>query len=84
MLLLTACDGHLVQIEGLPVYGVAIPTVRGLRNVLDAVGAFKGEHHGSRCPEQLATATGPRRVPDCTMHPDEPTMGSLISILQMF
>ena len=26
------------QVEGLPVYGVAIPTVNGLRNVLDAVG----------------------------------------------
>lgn len=32
-----------LQIEGLPVYGVAIPTVRGLRNVLDAVGAYQGE-----------------------------------------
>ncbi|GBF92770.1 paladin [Raphidocelis subcapitata] len=30
------------QVEGLPVYGVAIPTVRGVRNVLDAVGAAKG------------------------------------------
>ena len=26
------------QVDGLPVYGVAIPTVSGLRNVLDAVG----------------------------------------------
>ena len=26
------------QVEGLPVYGVAIPTVSGLRNVLEAVG----------------------------------------------
>ncbi|KIY98140.1 hypothetical protein MNEG_9823 [Monoraphidium neglectum] len=30
------------QVEGLPVYGVAIPTVRGVRNVLDAVGSAKG------------------------------------------
>ena len=25
------------QVEGLPVYGVAIPTVRGLRNVMDVL-----------------------------------------------
>jgi hypothetical protein len=31
------------QVEGLPVYGVAIPTVRGLRNVLDELGAANGE-----------------------------------------
>jgi len=30
------------QVEGLPVYGVAIPTVRGLRNVLDELGAANG------------------------------------------
>eukprot|EP00775_Hariotina_reticulata_P011247 gene11247-11396_t len=31
------------QVEGLPVYGVAIPTVRGLRNVMDALGAAQGQ-----------------------------------------
>jgi hypothetical protein len=31
------------QVQGLPVYGVAIPTVRGLRNVLDELGAANGE-----------------------------------------
>eukprot|EP00878_Enallax_costatus_P022564 GHUV01023947.1.p1 GENE.GHUV01023947.1~~GHUV01023947.1.p1 ORF type:complete len:169 (-),score=61.36 GHUV01023947.1:991-1497(-) len=30
------------QVEGLPVYGVAIPTVRGLRNVLEELGAAQG------------------------------------------
>ena len=30
------------QVEGLPVYGVAIPTVRGVRNVLDQIGAAQG------------------------------------------
>lgn len=30
------------QIEGLPVYGVAVPTVNGFRNVLEALGAGKG------------------------------------------
>jgi hypothetical protein len=34
------------QVEGLPVYGVAIPTVRGLRNVLDELGAANGEISG--------------------------------------
>lgn len=29
--------------DSLPVYGVAIPTVRGLRNVLDVLGAANGE-----------------------------------------
>lgn len=33
------------QVDGLPVYGVAIPTVRGLRNVLDELGAANGEKH---------------------------------------
>lgn len=32
------------QVEGLPVYGVAIPTVRGLRNVLEELGAAHGAH----------------------------------------
>ncbi|WIA11258.1 hypothetical protein OEZ85_011384 [Tetradesmus obliquus] len=31
------------QVEGLPVYGVAIPTVRGLRNVMDVLGAAQGQ-----------------------------------------
>ena len=30
------------QVEGLPVYGVAIPTVRGLRNELEELGAAQG------------------------------------------
>ena len=33
---------HTQKVEGLPVYGVAIPTVRGLRNALDALGAANG------------------------------------------
>lgn len=41
------------QIEGLPVYGVAIPTTRGLRNVLEAVGATQGARAGN----SLATAS---------------------------
>ena len=36
-----------VQIKGLPVYGVAIPTVSGLRNVLSAMGAESGERRGT-------------------------------------
>lgn len=36
------------QVEGLPVYGVAIPTVRGLRNVLDELGAANGERGSLR------------------------------------
>eukprot|EP00879_Flechtneria_rotunda_P026584 GHRR01028357.1.p1 GENE.GHRR01028357.1~~GHRR01028357.1.p1 ORF type:complete len:136 (+),score=39.70 GHRR01028357.1:304-711(+) len=32
------------QVDGLPVYGVAIPTVRGLRNVLDVLGAAHGAY----------------------------------------
>lgn len=31
------------QIKGLPVYGVAIPTVLGLRNVFGAMNAQNGE-----------------------------------------
>lgn len=46
------------QVEGLPVYGVAIPTVRGLRNVMDVLGAAQGAlkcslariSYSSRCP----------------------------------
>ena len=30
------------QVEGLPVYGVAIPTVRGVRNAINAMGAMNG------------------------------------------
>jgi len=33
----------LLQVAGLPVYGVAIPTVTGLRLVLDAIGAGQGK-----------------------------------------
>eukprot|EP00879_Flechtneria_rotunda_P018628 GHRR01019549.1.p1 GENE.GHRR01019549.1~~GHRR01019549.1.p1 ORF type:complete len:942 (+),score=356.76 GHRR01019549.1:158-2983(+) len=33
------------QVDGLPVYGVAIPTVRGLRNVLDVLGAAHGQRN---------------------------------------
>lgn len=31
-----------LQVEGLPVYGVAIPTVTGVRAVLDTLGAAAG------------------------------------------
>jgi hypothetical protein len=31
------------QVAGLPVYGVAIPTVSGLRLVLDRLGAGRGQ-----------------------------------------
>eukprot|EP00882_Tetradesmus_deserticola_P024636 GHRQ01026937.1.p1 GENE.GHRQ01026937.1~~GHRQ01026937.1.p1 ORF type:complete len:178 (+),score=59.55 GHRQ01026937.1:160-693(+) len=31
------------QVDGLPVYGVAIPTVRGLRSVMDVLGAAQGQ-----------------------------------------
>jgi hypothetical protein len=33
-----------MQIKSLPVYGVAIPTVLGLRNVFGAMNAQNGEH----------------------------------------
>jgi hypothetical protein len=42
------------------VYGVAIPTVRGVRNVLDAVGSAKGEGRPAaattRCSRLRASA----------------------------
>lgn len=32
-----------LQVPGLPVYGVAIPTVAGVKRVLDVLGAQQGE-----------------------------------------
>ena len=37
----------LLQVPELPVYGVAIPTVSGMRLVLDELGAAQGEDAGS-------------------------------------
>jgi hypothetical protein len=55
-----------LQIEGLPVYGVAIPTVRGLRSVLDAVGAYQGE------PHPAATASSSRQQSSTSNRLDNP------------
>jgi uncharacterized protein YrrD len=52
------------QVEGLPVYGVAIPTVRGLRNVMDVLGAAQGQCTDTACA-QTQTAAGCRHCRLC-------------------
>jgi hypothetical protein len=49
------------QVEGLPVYGVAIPTVRGVRTVLDQIGAAKGERAAGFFLSSLSPSSCPRR-----------------------
>lgn len=39
---------RIVQVQGLPVYGVAIPTVTGLRKVLGQLGAENGTRRVDR------------------------------------
>ena len=49
-----------MQVPELPVYGVAIPTVSGMRLVLDELGAAQGDAPlpASFCPSAVARGAG--------------------------